>query len=146
MLEIRRSISLLSFMLALLFFVVPTAMAEVLVIGNIKSPVPSLGEKQVKYLYLTIPAYFSDGTLVAVVDLSIGNEIRDEFYSKIFNMSSSRIKSIMAKRAFKGDGPPPDTRASESAVVRWVAEAPGRVGYVSGVADISSVKVLMRRK
>lgn len=121
-----------------------TAGAEVLVIGSAGSGVSRLSGSDVEELYLGKAVQLPDGTRAEVVDLPGGHPVRDEFYQKVIGKDPSQIKAYWAKRIFTGKGSPPDTKPSEDAVVQWVADKPGRIGYVSPSADTESVSVLLK--
>lgn len=133
---------------AVLSFVLMSAMAdaEVVVIGSRDIDVALLSEKTVRNLYLGKTVQLDNGIRVEVIDLPSGNSVRDEFYVKVIGKDPTQIKAYWAKRIFTGKGSPPETRFDEHAVVKWVNEAPGRIGYVSAEAADSSVKVLLRKE
>jgi ABC-type phosphate transport system substrate-binding protein len=131
-----------------LSFVLLSAMAdaEVLVIGSPDIDVAALSEKTVRNLYLGKTVQLDNGTRVEVVDLPSGNSVRDEFYEKVIGKDTTQIKAYWAKRIFTGKGSPPETRLNEIAVVKWVSEAPGRIGYVGSDTVSDSVRVLLRKE
>ncbi|MDX9741767.1 MAG: phosphate ABC transporter substrate-binding protein [Gammaproteobacteria bacterium] len=122
----------------------PAAEAEVMVIGNQQLPVSSLSAQVVADLYLGRAVQLSTGQRVEVADLPVGHPVRDEFYSRILGRDPDQIRAYWAKRIFTGKGTPPLVRGDEAAMVRWVREAPGRIGYVSTGAVTDSVQVLLR--
>ena len=119
--------------------------AEVLVIGNKNSAVTNLSAKQVKAIFLGKTLKLPNGQKAMVVDLPVGNPLRDEFYTKVIHKNSSQIKSYWAKRIFTGRGTPPKTLSSPHAVVDWVSGGPGRIGYVDSSALNDKVIVLLRQ-
>lgn len=131
-------------MAALFWGAAAMANADVLVIGNAAVNIDKLSVSDVRDLYLGKAVQLPDGGRAEVIDLFSGHPVREEFYEKVIGKDASQIKAYWAKRIFTGKGAPPDSRRTEEAVVRWVADKPGRVGYVSPSADTSSVKVLLR--
>jgi ABC-type phosphate transport system substrate-binding protein len=131
---------------ALLSCALLPADAAVVVIGSRDIDVASLNEKTVRNLYLGKTVQLDNGTRVEVIDLPSGNAVRDEFYEKVIGKDSTQIKAYWAKRIFTGKGSPPATRFDEHMVIKWVSEAPGRIGYVSAAATDNSVKVLLRKE
>jgi hypothetical protein len=119
------------------------AETEVVVIGN-RLDVAALSPQVVADLYLGRAVQLSTGQRVEVVDLPVGHPVRDEFYSRILGRDPDQIRAYWAKRIFTGKGTPPLVRGDEAAVVRWVRDAPGRIGYVSSEAVTDSVRVLLR--
>ena len=120
--------------------------AEIVVIGNPRLDVASLNEQMISDLYLGRAVQLSTGQRVEVVDLPAGHPAREEFYSQVLGRDPAQIRAYWAKRIFTGKGTPPATRPDEAAVVRWVAGAPGRIGYVRSHAVTNSVKVLLRQE
>ncbi len=119
--------------------------AEVLVIGNKSSAIANLSAKQVKALFLGKSLKLPDGQKATVVDLPVGNPLRNEFYTKLIHKNSSQIKAYWAKRIFTGRGTPPKSLSSQNAVVDWVSGGPGRIGYVDSSALNDKVTVLLRQ-
>jgi len=130
---------------ALLLGLSAMAHSEVDVIGNKADSVGHLGESQVAKLYLGKASKLPDGTVVEVVDLPVGNPVREEFYNKVLHKTERQVRAYWAKRIFTGKGSPPATLPDEQAVVDWVAGGRGRLGYVSGSAVSDRVKVLLRK-
>jgi ABC-type phosphate transport system substrate-binding protein len=120
------------------------AETEVVVIGNPRLDVSAVNAQVIADLYLGRAVQLSTGQRVEVVDLPVGHPVRDEFYSRILGRDPDQIRAYWAKRIFTGKGTPPLVRGDEAAVVRWVREAPGRIGYVSSGAVTDSVQVLLR--
>jgi ABC-type phosphate transport system substrate-binding protein len=130
-----------------LSFVLFPAMAdvEVVVVGSPDIEVPSLSENTVRNLYLGKTVQLDNGTRVEVIDLPSGNSVRDEFYEKVIGKDTTQVKAYWAKRIFTGKGSPPETKPDERAVVKWISEAPGRIGYVSRESVNGSVRVLLSK-
>jgi ABC-type phosphate transport system substrate-binding protein len=120
--------------------------ADIVVIGNSQIGISSLSEQAVTDLYLGRLAQLGSGQRVEVVDLPPGHPARDEFYTQVLGRDPTQIRAYWAKRIFTGKGTPPATRPDEKAVIKWVSEAPGRIGYVRSEAlDDADVKVLLRK-
>lgn len=124
---------------------VPVFADDIVVIGNPRLDVSSLTEQMVGDLYLGRAVQLNTGQRVEVIDLPVGHPVRDEFYSTVLGRDPAQIRAYWAKRIFTGKGSPPAVRPDEVSVVRWVAEAPGRIGYVRASALTDDVKVLLRR-
>jgi hypothetical protein len=56
------------------------------------------------------------------------------------------MRAFWAKHIFTGKGYPPPELSDEASVVHWVAQAPGRIGYVHASALVDGVQVLLRRE
>lgn len=131
---------------SILSFALMSAMAgtEVVVIGSPEIEPSDLSDKTIRNLYLGKTVQLDNGARVEVVDLPSGSQIREDFYQKVVGKDTTQIKAYWAKRIFTGKGTPPKTRMDEQAVIRWVNEGRGRIGYVSAGAVNETVKVLMQ--
>jgi len=85
------------------------------------------------------------GETIRPVDLSIDSSIRRRVTDEILHRTVQAIRSYWQQMIFSGRGVPPVEFASERDVVRYVATHPGAVGYVSGTADVSAVRVVSVR-
>lgn|SRR5690554_5611137 len=124
------------------------AHAEIVVVGNPRIDASSLDSRIVSDFYLGRAVQLSTGQRVEVVDLPAGHPAREEFYGRVLGRDPSQIRAYWAKRIFTGKGTPPEVRPDEAAVLRWVAGAPGRIGYVRAEAlerANGTVKVLLRQ-
>jgi ABC-type phosphate transport system substrate-binding protein len=121
--------------------------ADLLVIGNAQIGVSSLSEQMIGDLYLGKAVQLASGKRIQVVDLPNGHPAREEFYRRVLGRDPAQIRAYWAKRIFTGKGTPPEIRPDERAVIKWVSEAPGRIGYVRSEALYDSdVKVLLRKE
>jgi hypothetical protein len=82
---------------------------------------------------------------IRAVDLRPDAPARQRFSEEVLRRSVPAVKSYWRQRIFTGRGVPPPELESETAVVRYVQRHRGAVGYVSGRADTSEVKVLTVR-
>ncbi|MBI1195130.1 MAG: phosphate ABC transporter substrate-binding protein [Gammaproteobacteria bacterium] len=128
----------------ILLFAVSVAQAGIAVIGHSGDTVGNLTEHQVKDFYLGKVTAFNDGTHVDVIDLPEGNAVRDQFYDKVVGKSKAQVQAYWAKRIFTGKGTPPKSLEDAAAVKKWVAEKPGRLGYIDSSAVDDSVSVLLQ--
>ena len=121
--------------------------ADILVIGNAQIGVSDLSEQMISDLYLGRAAQLRSGQRVEVVDLPQGHPAREEFYTRVLGRDPAQIRAYWAKRIFTGKGTPPASRPDEKAVIKWVSEAPGRIGYIRPEAlDNADVKVLLKKE
>jgi len=84
-----------------------------------------------------------EGTRVIPLDQDEGEAPRDEFYTKIANKNASQLKAYWSRLIFTGKGQPPKAVLDDDEVIELVAANPNMIGYVSGDADTSTVKVLL---
>ena len=127
-----------------LFCAMSVAHAGIAVIGHSGDAVGNLTQHQVKDFYLGKVTAYNDGTPVDVIDLPDGNAIRDQFYGKVVGKNKAQVRAYWTKRIFTGKGVPPKSLDDAAAVKKWVAEKPGRLGYIDSSAVDDSVSVLLK--
>jgi len=140
MIEVKMPAGILIMVSLLLFTTL--GYAGVAVIGHRGDGIDHLTKHQVKRFYLGKVTSFSNGTHVEVIDLPVGNAIRDDFYKKIVGKSKSQVKAYWSKRIFTGKGTPPKALDDAGAVKHWVADGAGRLGYIDSKSVDDSVTVL----
>jgi hypothetical protein len=86
-----------------------------------------------------------DGTAIRAVDLRFDAPARQQFSEQILERSPAAVRNYWQQRIFTGRGVPPPELASDEAVLAYVREHIGAVGYVSARAETGSVKVLELR-
>lgn len=96
-----------------------------------------------KRIYLGKQTTFASGTPVEIVDFSNGATIRDEFYVKVTKKSPKQIQGYRAKLIFSGNGSAPLELSGADQIKAWVAEKPGRIGYIDSSDADASIKVLL---
>jgi hypothetical protein len=60
----------------------------------------------------------------------------------VLKRSVQAVKTYWQQRIFSGRGVPPPELESDDAVVRYVENNPGALGYISGTAALGKTKVL----
>ena len=131
---------------SLLFLVVHTASAGVVVIGNKGLSVDSIAAAQVVDIFLGKMTKLPDGTPLTVIEHKDGDTVKEEFYDKVVGKTPSQLKAYWAKLVFTGEGVPPKEYGGDQAVMRHVSGTPGAIGYVSDTSVDKSVKVLFEGK
>ena len=115
--------------------------AQVAIIAHKGVSVDQLSRTQLIDFYTGDDKHWDDGKPIVLFMLRSRTESRKSFL-KLMGRSSSRMKSIWMKRMLSGEGDPPETLLSESAVLQKVATTPGAIGYVSPDSASSAVKLL----
>jgi len=123
------------------FFTLST-LAEVNVIGHSSIKEEGLSQDMVTKLFLGKQDRLPSGKKAVVIDQEPGEDIRDEFYTKVVNKNSAQLKSYWSRLIFTGQGLPPKRVLDDDEVLELITDNPNLIGYVSGEADVSSVKVL----
>jgi ABC-type phosphate transport system substrate-binding protein len=103
----------------------------------------ALTRADVRAIYLKRKLLWSDGQPIIPINREAGSEARELFSEKVFGQDSRRLAAYWNQRYFEAGEFPPATLASEEAVVRFVAENPNAVGYVTSGSVNDSVAILL---
>lgn len=80
--------------------------------------------------------------LIRPVDHDPDSAARRKFSQDILGRSVPAVKSYWQQVIFTGRDVPPPELDTEALIVSYVQSHPGAVGYVSGKADVTGVKVV----
>ena len=83
-----------------------------------------------------------DGETIRPVDQRSDSAVRRAFSEGILKRSVSAVRSYWQQRIFSGRDVPPPELDSDDAVVRYVSEHRGAVGYVSASTRTGETKVV----
>jgi hypothetical protein len=133
----------LSVFLTLLFGLVSTAGAELVIVGDQELGVNQLNLEQVRAIWLGQLVTIGRSRMVAG-DLPAGDELREEFLRDVLKMSLKQYRTRRTKLAFTAQVAPPEVFPDQVSIRKWVAAKSSRVAYLRpGMVD-STVKVLFR--
>lgn len=118
-------------------------LAEVVVIAHPENSTASLSVDEASKIFLGKTSRFPNGEQAVPLDQAEGNEVRDQFYSKVTKKTASQLNAYWSRLIFTGKGQPPKAVEDDLEVVDLVAENPNIIGYVSGEAVTEDVKVLL---
>jgi ABC-type phosphate transport system substrate-binding protein len=119
------------------------ARAEVVAVVSSKSPITTLTRTQVMDIFLGKRTRFPDGSAAIPIDLAEGSAARDEFYTRLAEMSAAQVKSFWSRIIFTGRGQPPKTVATDLEAKRLLAADPNAIGYIDKSLVDSSVRVVL---
>lgn len=128
--------------IALLAGMVSPATAEVVAVVSARSSITSLSVHQINNIFLGKESRFPNGEQAVPIDYPEGSYVRDEFYARYFDRTSSQIKSYWSKLIFTGKGKPPQVLRPGERVKKAVAENPNYIGYLKREDADESVKVV----
>ena len=135
----------LAILLLALFSAPPVASAQdsgFKIIVHKTNPATSMAKREISSLFLKKTTQWEDKTTVLPVDLVADSAVRKVFTDEIHRRKVPAVKNYWAQSIFAGRADPPPEMAGEAAVLEYVANNPGAVGYVSQSANTGSVKVL----
>ncbi|TDI43631.1 MAG: phosphate ABC transporter substrate-binding protein [Acidobacteria bacterium] len=108
------------------------------VIVNQANNVESLSKAEVSRLFLKKTLRWEAGGRVEPIDQSAASSVRVSFSSEVHGRSVDAVRAYWRKLLFKGKIAPPPTRATDSAILDFVANKANAIGYVSGDAAIGA--------
>jgi len=102
----------------------------------------TLDKGEVAKMFMKQSTKWTSGQAVDPVDQSPAAGVRERFCADIHGKAVGAIQSAWQRVIFSGRGVPPPEVASDEAVITFVAEHPGGIGYVSEAAATDRVKVV----
>jgi hypothetical protein len=139
----------LAVLLALSFIAIGWAAAApppgFVVIAHPSNPALSVERAFLADAFLKKTTRWSDETLIYPVDQGPDSGCRQRFSEQVLRRSVFAVRSYWQQRIFAGRGLPPPELESDEAVLRYVRDRPGAVGYVSDRAELGGVKALSVR-
>ncbi len=121
-----------------------SARAEtMLVISNPQVPASSISVEELSAIYLIQQTTWKNGVPVAPVNREASSASRGDFSEKIFNRTPSELSEYWNRLRFQGKIPPL-VQTSDQAVLGFVRNVPGAIGYVEVSQPPPGVKVLLK--
>jgi ABC-type phosphate transport system substrate-binding protein len=136
------SLAALALLAALVAAPTQAAPSAYRVIVNQATAVTALDRKFLTDIFLKKTTRWPTGELIRPVDLGPDSAVRRRFTEDVMNRSVAAVKSYWQSLIFSGRAVPPPELDSDEEVMRYVAKHAGAVGYVSGVAELTGVKVV----
>lgn len=127
-----------------LFFCL-TVNADIIVVTRVDSEPNTVSTQQLSALWLKQSIYI-DETAIEVMDLPENHPTRKQFYSQIVGKTGNKLSAYWAKQVFRGNGFPPTTGDSESAVIEWLKKSKNRLAYINDSAFDNNLKIIYRLK
>jgi hypothetical protein len=124
----------------------PSAEAEsgtdFVVIVHAKNPISSITRTALSEMFLKRTVRWPDGEGVRPADLHTDSLIRQAFSEDVLLRSVVAVRRYWQQRIFSGRELPPPELDSEQAMLQFVENTRGSIGYVSVRTKLSNVKVL----
>ena len=103
----------------------------------------TLTRSEIRAIYLKRKLLWDDGQVIIPINREAESAARELFSERVFGQGSRRLATYWNQRYFEAGQFPPATLASEEAVVRFVAENPNALGYVTSETVGDSVAVVL---
>jgi ABC-type phosphate transport system substrate-binding protein len=105
----------------------------------------SLTRDQVERMFLKRLVKWEGGAIVSPVDQARDSGARAAFTKGVHRKTVGAVVSYWQQQIFAGRGIPPAEMANDAAVLAFVAANPGAIGYITGTATATGVKVVAIR-
>lgn len=144
----KKTILLISILFVTLSAFAPAA-PELAIIVNKENTIDKLTAGEVKLYWLRkIKKRWPDlNKNIKPVDRKTSNPEQDAFYAKVLGMSAADVETYFSQRQYESAEKPQDKLASDAAIIDFVAEEAGAIGFVNSAsltADAKSkVKVVL---
>lgn len=120
------------------------AQAEgLLVIAHPDVPLNRIDDDQLAAIYLLQKTSWRDGLDVVAVNRELASKVRASFSARVLHHSPQELAAYWNRMRFQGRMPPV-VQTSDQAVIGFVHNVPGAIGYIDAEQSPSGVKVLAR--
>lgn len=122
---------------------------SIAIIVNKDNPVTALTAAEVKLYWLrkTKKRWPEINKNIRPADFKSKNGAQDAFYGTVLKMSLSDVETYFIQKAYESADKPQDKLTSNDAMVNFVANEPGAIGYIDAASlsadDKSKVKVVL---
>jgi ABC-type phosphate transport system substrate-binding protein len=143
-----RRLSIIAALLLLVLVGAPSGPARAdgyRVIVHPGNPVESVDRAFLANVFLKRTTEWPGGGTIRPVDQAADSDARRRFSRGILGRTVAAVRSYWQQIIFSGRGLPPPELASDQAVVRYVSDNPGAVGYVSEAAELGAARPLTVR-
>lgn len=121
-----------------------TAQAEeLIVIANPDVPVAHLSQDELASIYLLKTTVWRGGGNIVPVNREAANAARTLFSDVVLRQLPNALTAYWNQMHFKGKAPPL-IQESDQAVLAFVQNVPGAIGYISAAVQPQNVKILAR--
>jgi ABC-type phosphate transport system substrate-binding protein len=111
------------------------------IVGH-NGPEQALDKIALSRIFLRMTTLWASGEAIQPVNLSSSHPLRKAFSERVIGLDPEELEDYWNDQYFHGVFPPYSV-ASEEAVLRYVAESKGAIGYVSACGVDNRVKVLL---
>jgi ABC-type phosphate transport system substrate-binding protein len=114
-----------------------------LVIASTQVPDVNISVKQLADIYTLKRNFWADQTQVVPVNREASSVEREKFSEAVFNLSPLELAEYWNRLRFQGKLPPL-VQISDQAVLGFVRNVPGAIGYINANQVPTGVKILIR--
>jgi ABC-type phosphate transport system substrate-binding protein len=119
-----------------------TAAAQNLkIVVHASNQVSSLSRPAVSDMFMKKKPKWESGIEVQPIDQKAASAVRAEFTKTVLNKTTGTVQAYWTSQIFSGRSLPPQEAAGDAAVLDWVHNNPGGIGYVSAGAALAGYDV-----
>jgi ABC-type phosphate transport system substrate-binding protein len=115
---------------------------DVVVVANPGVQIAEITSSELRDIFIGSHSTFRDHSRAVPVLLK-GGPVHEVFLHKHVSETPESFRELWRKAVFTGQGIPPREFNSEAALIQYVSETPGAIGYVSRVTSDVKVKILV---
>jgi len=114
---------------------------DVVLVANRGVQVSEISNADLRAIFMGTRTRFADGSHAVPVTLK-GGPVHEVFLKNHVGEGPEEFRSQWRKVVFTGQGAMPKAFDSESALIEYLADTPGAVGYVSRISSQNRMKLL----
>jgi ABC-type phosphate transport system substrate-binding protein len=120
--------------------------AEIAIIVNKENTIEKLtvGEAKLYWLRKIKKRWPDINKNIKPVDRKSGNAEQEAFYAKVLGMSANDVETYFSQRQYEAAEKPQDKFASDAAVIDFVAEEAGAIGFVNTASLTADAKAKVK--
>ncbi len=118
-----------------------TAQSYTIIVNN-ANQIKSMSPKELALVFLKKKKRWDNGSVIIPIDQKASAEVRKDFSQAVFKKKVAAIRSYWQKAIFSGMDTAPVEEESDRAVIDYVRQNKGAIGYVSSQANLNGVKVI----
>ena len=132
------------FLLILGILLAPLGQAEgLMVIASPQVPDDTISAEKLADIYTLKKTFWANEIPVIPVNREASSPVREKFSGAVFNLPPQELAEYWNRLRFQGKLPPL-VQTSDQAVLGFVRNVPGAIGYIDASHAATGVKVLLR--
>ncbi len=116
---------------------------DLLIIANPQVSASSISTQDLAAIYLIKKTAWPDGLSIVPVNREAASDVREQFSEIVLEHSPRELAEYWNRLRFQGKQPPL-VQTSDQAVIGFVRNVPGAIGYIFADQRPAGVKVLVR--
>ena len=121
----------------------PGQAGELVVIASPQVPDDTISVEKLADIYTLKKTFWANGIQVVPVNHEASSPLREKFSEAVFKLPPQELTEYWNRLRFQGKLPPL-TQTSDQAVLGFVRNVPGAIGYIDASHAATGVKILLR--